>query len=140
MSDATDSYVIDTSAAINLERNNRLSKLPIPGDWIILPSIVANELNPNFQGTPETTKKWILKGKTTHFSSEDEQLYKQLILNPAVDDGEAQAISIAHFRKATLVIDEKKNGVVWAVANSLQVDCIDSDTFWNKLHPRLPGL
>ncbi len=51
------SYILDTSAAINLERQNRLSKLPAPGDWIILPSIVADELNPNYQGTPEATKK-----------------------------------------------------------------------------------
>jgi predicted nucleic acid-binding protein len=134
------SYVIDTSAAINLEHKDRLSKLPTPGDWMILPSIVANELSPDFKGTPESTKKWVLKGKTTHFSQEEETLYKKLILNPAIDDGEAQAISIAHFRKATLVIDEKKGGVVWTVAESYQVICITSDTFWNTLHPRLPGL
>lgn len=134
------SYVIDTSAAINLERKNRLSKLPTPGDWIILPSIVANELNPDFQGTPEATKKWIFKGKTTHLTVEEEILYKKLILNPAIDDGEAQAISIAYFRKATLVIDEKKGGVVWNIAENYKVKCITSDTFWDTLNPRLPGI
>jgi predicted nucleic acid-binding protein len=134
------SYVIDTSAAINLERQNRLQKLPAPSGWIILPSIVANELNPNYSGTPEATKKWLLKGKIASFSGNEEELYRLLILNPAIDDGEAQAISMAHYRQATLVIDEKRDGTVWKIAESYGIKCITSDGLWTTIFPRLPGI
>ena len=132
-------YVLDASAGINLEHSHHLSRLTPPGDWLIVPSIVAHELNPNHPGTPESTKRWLSKGKVSHFQPEEEILYKQLILNPAVDDGEAQAISMAHSRKAILIIDEKRDGVVWNIAQNLGVDCISSEEFWNRYNPRLPG-
>ena len=133
------SYVLETSAAINLERANRLIKLEYPGDWLIVPSGVAMELNPDFKGTPESTKKWLNKGKIAHSTELEESLYRKLILNPAVDDGEAQAIAIAHYRKAVLIIDEKKNGEVWRVAESYNIECITSEEFINKIFPHLPG-
>lgn len=67
-------------------------------------------------------------------------LYKQLMLNPAVDDGEAQAISMAYFRQAILIIDEKRDGAVWNIARDLGIDCKSSEEFWDMYNPRLPGL
>ncbi len=132
-------HVLDTSAGINLERSHRLDKLPPPGDWIIVPSIIATELNPADSRTPEPTKKWLNKGKIAHFQPQEETLYKQLILNPAVDDGEAQAIAIAYHRGTALIIDEKRNGVVWNIARNLGIECVSSEEFWNVYNPHLPG-
>ena len=134
------SYVLETSAIINLERSNRLSKLTYPGDWLIVPSGVVMELNPDYKGTPESTKRWLSKGRVAHFTGEEESMYRKLILNPAVDDGEAQAIAMAHYRNATLVIDEKKYGEVWRIAQSYDIKCITSEEFINIISPRLPGL
>jgi len=39
-----------------------------------------------------------------------------------------------------LVIDEKREGVVWKIAESYGVKCINSDELWNTIYPRLPGL
>lgn len=78
-------------------------------------------------------------GKITHFTEQEEALYRRLILHPAVDDGEAQAIAVAYYRKAALVIDEKKGGEVWKIAQRYGIKCIDSEKFWNKLSPKLPG-
>jgi hypothetical protein len=33
-------------------------------------------------------------------------------MNGAIDDDEAQAIAMVHFRKATLIIDEKRDAVM----------------------------
>ena len=132
-------YVLDTSAAINLERSNRLRSLPPPGDWIIVPSGVAREKNPDNPVTPEATKKWLAAGKVAHFTPQEESLYRQLILNPAVDDGEAQAIAMAYYRNAVLVIDEKRNGEVWRIAQSYGISCVESEEFFDKIKPRLPG-
>ena len=133
-------YVVDTSAIINLERSNQLIGFELPGDWIIVPSAVARELNPNYHGTPEATKRWLQKGKISKFTSDEELLYRKLILHPSVDDGEAQAIAMAFCRKKTLVIDEKRKGQVWEIAESYGIRCIDSEQFLNEIKPRFPGL
>lgn len=132
-------YVLDTSAAINLERSNRLRSLPLPGDWIIIPSGVFREMNPDNPGTPESTKRWLAAGRVAHLIPQEEPLYRELILNPAVDDGEAQAIAIAYYRNAVLVIDERKTGEVWRIAQSYSIKCMTSEEFFNKIRPRLPG-
>ena len=133
-------YVLDTSAAINLERSNRLGNLPPPGNWIIIPSGVAGEMNPDHAGTPVSTKKWLGKGRVTHFTDKEESLYRELILHPAIDDGEAQAIAIAYYRGAVLVIDEKQIGEVWKIAQSYGITCITSAELLNTIKPRLPGI
>ena len=132
-------YVLETSAAINLERANRLHRLPPPGYEIIVPFAVAREMNPENPGTPASTKNWLSKGRIAHSTPKEESLYRELILNPAVDDGEAQAMAVAYYRDATLVIDEKKTGEVWRIARSYGIPCITSEDLWNKIHPRLPG-
>lgn len=134
------SYVLDTSATINLERSNRLTSLHLPGSWIILPSAVAREMNPDNPGTPESTKKWLVAGRVAHLNGQEESLYRELILNPAVDDGEAQAMAMAYYRSAALVIDEKKTGELWRIAQSYGITCITSEEFFNKMKPRLPGI
>jgi len=96
-------------------------------------------MNPNYHGTPAATKKWLRQGTISHFAPEEESLYRKLILHPAVDDGEAQAIAMAYHRGAVLVIDEKKGGQVWGIAQSYGVKCISSEEFWDEIHPRLPG-
>lgn len=140
-SQSIQSYVLDTSAIINLERSNHLKQLLVfPGDWLIVPSIVARELNPNISGTPAATKNWLNGGKVAMFIDKEESLYRRLVLHPGVDDGEAQAIAMARNRGATLVIDEKKNGQVWNIAESHGIRCISSAEFLNEIKPRLPGL
>jgi predicted nucleic acid-binding protein len=134
------SYVLDTSAAINLERSGRLGSLPPPGNWIILPPGVAREMNPDNPGTPEATKKWLAAGRVAHLTDQEESLYRELILNPAADDGEAQAIAMAYYRGAVLVIDEKKTGELWRISQSYSITCVTSEELFNKIKPRLPGL
>lgn len=93
-------YVLDTSAIINIERLDRIKYLPdVPGDWFVVPSIVARELKPNEPGTPAATKNWLGKGKVATFVGEEESIYLRLILYPGIDDGEAQAIAMAHCRR-----------------------------------------
>ena len=38
------------------------------------------------------------------------------------------------------VIDEKKNGQVWEIAESYGIRCVDSEQFLNEIKPRFPGL
>ena len=133
-------YVLDTSAAINLERSDRIGRLEPPGNSLMVPSGVAREMNPDNPGTPLDTKKWLSRGIISHFNDNNEEaLYKSLILNPAVDDGEAQAMTLAYYRNATLVIDEKKQGEVWRIAQSYGIHCITSDEYWDIICPKLPG-
>lgn len=134
------SYVLETSATINLERLNHLSDLPPPGNWIILPSGVAGELHLDYDETPAATKKWVARGKIAHFTSQEESLYYELIMHPAIGDGEGAAIAMAYYRNEVLVIDEKKTGEVWKIAQSYGITCMVSEEFFNKMKPRLPGL
>jgi len=136
---APSSYVLETSAAINLERSNRLGDLPPPGNWVILPSGVAGELHLDYEETPVATKKWAAKGKIAHFTSQEESLYRKLILHPAIGDGEGAAIAMAYCRNEALVIDEKKTGEVWRIAQSYGITCMVSEEFFDKIKPRLPG-
>lgn len=133
-------YVLDTSAIINLERSKQLIVFELPGDWIIVPSFVAGELNPNFHGTPEATKRWLRRGKISKFTGDEELIFRKLILYPAVDDGEAQAIAMAYCRKKTLVIDEKRNGQVWKIAERFGIRCIDSKQFLGEVKPKFSEL
>jgi len=133
-------YVIDTSAIINLERSNQLTIFELPGDWIIVPSVVALELNPNYHGTPEATRRWLKRGKISQFTGDEELVFRKLVLHPAVDDGEAQAIAMAYCRNKTLVIDEKKNGQVWNIAESFGIRCIDSKQFLKEIKPKFPNI
>jgi predicted nucleic acid-binding protein len=131
-------YVLDTSAIINMEHSKALNNMEFPDKWLVVPSGVARELNVDNHLTPEITRRWLKQGKAASFTKEEELLYRKLVINPAVDDGEAQAIAMAFYRKKTLVIDEKKNGQVWKIAESYGIRCIDSKQFLNEIKPQLP--
>ncbi|MEW6669797.1 MAG: hypothetical protein AB1512_31695 [Thermodesulfobacteriota bacterium] len=106
----------------------------------MIPSGVSREMNPDNPGTPESTKKWLASGKVAHLTPQEESLFRELILNPPVDDGEAQAIAMAYYRKAVLVMDERETGEVWRLAQRYGIKCMTSQEFFNRINPRLPGL
>ena len=132
-------YVLDASAIINLEKKKLIAGLESPGDWIMVATIVAGEINPDFPGTPEATKQWLRSGKITGLTTLEEATFRKLILKPGMDPGESQAIAVAYSRHKTLVIDEKKTGSVWGTATGMGIRCIDSSQFINEIKPSFPG-
>lgn len=133
------SYVFDTSALIEIERSEQggkgLKKMPEPpGKWLVVPSKVGKQLNG--KDAPPTTKKWIESGQQAKLLGDAENvMFMNLsIREPLLEDPDIQGIVIAANRHATYVVE---NGRAKAVAQSMNIRCLNATKFLNEIQPPL---
>jgi rRNA maturation endonuclease Nob1 len=130
-------YVLDASSLIEIEGSNGkgLKSLPeYPGKWFVVPSKVFKEVNS--KEAPKETKEWLNNGKSSSFSSDDEnRLYMRLRVNEsALDDADIQGIVIAYHRKGTYVVDD---GPAILVAKKLGIRIMNYRQFLESIRPHL---
>lgn len=123
-------YVFDSSSLIKLERSHDLRHLPPPGNFFIVPSRVAKEVNK--RASPLAT--WLKKGRVANFIVGSEgQLFMRLRQQETLlSDADIQGIIIAHHRRGTYVVEEKASR---RVAESLGVKCLNADEFLREVRP-----
>jgi len=99
-------YVFDSSALINIERNNKITALRSRRGEILIPEKVAIEVNQPNSPLHRFVSRY--KQVITEFQNNEEEKYLIVRSQVGIDDGEAAAIAIALNRQLPLVIDDKK--------------------------------
>lgn len=132
-------YVFDSSSLIELEEpdGKGLRCMPDrPGNWLIVPSKVAKEMNT--KGAPADTKNWLRSGKISRFNVDSEhRLFMKIIVEErSLSDADVQGIVIAYHRKATYVVEE---AAATRVARRLGIRTIKVEQFLQEVMPPLPG-
>jgi len=123
--------VFDSSSLIDIEHSRYLRRLRPPGNFLVVPSRVAKEVNR--RGSPLAT--WLNRGKVADFVVDSEgQLFLMLRRRERLlSDADIQGVVIAHHREGTYVVNEKAAS---RVAQSLGVECLNAEEFLREFFPR----
>jgi len=104
-------YVMDSSALINIERQDGIIELKKRIDTILIPEKVAEEVAFDHRiKRNDPLKKFVERYKeniVVAFIGNEEQDYLKIASIPGIDPGEAAAMAIALNRNLPLVIDER---------------------------------
>lgn len=134
---ASEIFIFDSSALIDIEIARRANELPTPGTTYLVPPRVRREVNK--RGTP--LANWLSRrgAKFTGLLPEEHSIYFALITGRdiKIHDAEATAIAMAMHRNGVLVISD---GPARRKAEAYGVRCMSGQEFLALMKPRLPGL
>ena len=124
-------YVFDSSSLIELERSHDLRHLSPPGNFLIVPSRVAKEVNK--RGSPLAT--WLKKGRVAMFvaTSEHELFYRLTLQAQGLSDADIQGIVITHHRRGKYVVEEN---AARRMAENLGLSCLSAKEFLSEFLPK----